>query len=244
MSFGCKRCAARDALNPDWAPRLRIPGRCTFLLAFYCGITGELVTGAWAIYSRVSLKDDSQTVANQKLDLKKWAKGIHVRAQWFEERRSTRDRRPVKEEVLRLIRTGQLEGLVVWSLDRWGRDMTELVMELDEFSRRKFTFISLRDGISLDSASGMLHAHILAAFANFERERIRERTLAGIRRARTQRKIPGRHPDHCGCGVSGHHGRVKPRFKGMTFVGWDYPGGRFVPVKSERVKAVVGGLPP
>ncbi len=202
------------------------------------------MTPRWAIYSRVSLKDDSQTVANQKLDLKKWAKDIHVKAQWFEEKRSTRDRRPVKEEVLRLIRTGQLEGLVVWSLDRWGRDMTELVMELDEFSRRKFTFISLRDGISLDSASGMLHAHILAAFANFERERIRERTLAGIRRARTQRKIPGRHPDHCGCGVSGHHGRVKPRFNGMTFVGWEYPGGRFVPAKSERATAVVGGSSP
>jgi 5-methylcytosine-specific restriction endonuclease McrA len=70
--------------------------------------------------------------------------------------------------------------------------MSELVLDIEEFTKRGVQLISLKEGLRFDSAAGQLYAHMLAAFANFERERIRERTLAGLARAKAQGKHLGR----------------------------------------------------
>ncbi len=145
-----------------------------------------------ALYARVS-KGEEQNPENQLLMLRDWAtkKGVQVEGE-FVDRASSRDTRPQKEEVLRLARLGMIDAIAFVSLDRWGRNMGELVLEIEEFTMRKVQLVSLKEGLTFDDAAGVLLAHILAAFANFERERIRERTKWGLARARAQGKTLGR----------------------------------------------------
>lgn len=147
-----------------------------------------------ALYARVS-KRLGQHPENQVLALKQWAsssshevEGIYI------DKDSTRDTRPKKEEILKKLRLGSLDGVAFMALDRWGRNMTELVLELDEFSKTGKSLISLKEGIDMSTAAGRFAAHVLAAMANFERDRLSERTKLGIARARAQGKRIGRPP--------------------------------------------------
>jgi DNA invertase Pin-like site-specific DNA recombinase len=144
-----------------------------------------------AIYARVS-KALGQNPENQLIDLRDYCKraGHEVEGEYVDEI-SSKDTRPGKEEVLKKLRINLLDGVVFWALDRWGRTMSELIFEIEEFGGKK-QIISLKEGIDLTTAAGKLSAHIWAAMANFERERIRERTLLGLARARAQGKKLGR----------------------------------------------------
>ena len=79
-----------------------------------------------------------------------------------------------------------------WSLDRWGRNATELIMEMEEFSGSKQVLFSFQEALDLSTSAGRLGANIIAAMANFERDRLRERTLLGLARAKAQGKKLGR----------------------------------------------------
>lgn len=145
-----------------------------------------------ALYARVS-KALEQNPENQLIELRKWANaGEHKVVGEFVDEVSSKDTRPKKEEVLKLLRTHQADGVAFTNLDRWGRTMSELVMELEEFSQTKISMISLKEGLDLSTAAGRLMANVLAAMANFERDRIRERTLLGLARARAMGKTLGR----------------------------------------------------
>jgi DNA invertase Pin-like site-specific DNA recombinase len=82
--------------------------------------------------------------------------------------------------------------LVCWRLDRLGRNLRHLVTLLEELQGLGVAFVSLGEGIDCTTPAGKLQLHILAALAEFERERIRERVLAGLQRARAQGKRLGR----------------------------------------------------
>ena len=82
------------------------------------------------------------------------------------------------------------------------------------------TLISLKEGLNFGTAAGKMYANLLAVFADFERELIRERTVAGLTRARAQGKRLGRHPRNCDC----------PKHRNLT--GSALRGG-FLSVKSE-----------
>jgi len=145
-----------------------------------------------ALYARVS-KALEQNPENQLLDLRRWANNAdHEVIGEFVDETSSKDTRPKKEEVLRLLRLGECQGVAFWSLDRWGRTMSELVLELEEFSKDNISLFSMKEGLDLSTAAGRLMANVLAAMANFERDRIRERTLLGLARARAQGKKLGR----------------------------------------------------
>ena len=145
-----------------------------------------------ALYARVS-KALEQNPENQMIDLRKWAAAAgHVVAGEYVDEISSKDTRPNKEAVLRMLRLGEVDGVAFWSLDRWGRTMSELVLELEEFSKSGKALISLKEGLDLSSAAGRLMANVLAAMANFERDRIRERTMLGLARAKAQGKKLGR----------------------------------------------------
>lgn len=153
-----------------------------------------------ALYARVSmaLKQDPQ---NQLIELRKWAKNAsHEVIGEFIDEVSSKDTRPQKEIVLKKMRLGEVDGVAFWSLDRWGRTASELIFELEEFSKTGKCLISLKEGIDLSTAAGRLMANMLAIMANFERDRIKERTLLGLARARSQGKILGRHRLDCRCG--------------------------------------------
>lgn len=145
-----------------------------------------------ALYARVS-KALEQNPENQLIELRKWAASAsHTVIGEFVDEVSSKDTRPEKERVLKKLRLGECDGIAFWSLDRWGRTASELIFELEEFSRTGKALISLKEGIDLSSAAGRLMANMLAIMANFERDRIRERTLLGLARAKAQGKKLGR----------------------------------------------------
>lgn len=145
-----------------------------------------------ALYARVSKALD-QNVDNQLIELRKWASNTnHQIMGEFIDEVSSKDTRPQKEIILKKMRLGEIDGVAFWSLDRWGRTMSELVLELEEFSKSGRSLISLKEGIDLSNAAGRMFANILSAMANYERDRIRERTLLGLARAKAQGKKLGR----------------------------------------------------
>lgn len=144
------------------------------------------------LYARVSKALD-QNPENQLIALRQWAKDAkhEVKGEYVDEI-SSKDTRPQKEEVLKMLRLGTVDGVGFHALDRWGRTMSELVLEMEEFMGSGKHLFSLSEGFDLSTASGRLHGHINAAMANFERDRIRERTLLGLARVRAQGKKLGR----------------------------------------------------
>jgi DNA invertase Pin-like site-specific DNA recombinase len=82
--------------------------------------------------------------------------------------------------------------VIVWRLDRLGRNLRHLILLLDELSALGVAFVSLAEGIDALTPAGRLQMGILAAIAEFERARIAERVRAGLARAKAQGKKLGR----------------------------------------------------
>lgn len=143
-----------------------------------------------ALYVRVSTSD--QTVENQKIRLIDYAEKKSLNYDIFEEIESTRKTRPVKQALLARLRNNEYEAVVIYKLDRWARSSTELILDTKELLDKGIGFISISDNLDFSSAAGKLHFAILSAFAEFERELIRERTIEGLRRAKMQGKHAGR----------------------------------------------------
>lgn len=143
-----------------------------------------------AIYCRVSTR--RQHTENQKLRLEEYAKRNNWAYITFEETESTRNTRPIKAELLRQLRLKNFDTLLIWKLDRWARSTQELILEITELYNKGIKFISLSDNIDLSTATGKLQFQIMAAFAEFERNLIRERIMEGLHRAKKQGKKFGR----------------------------------------------------
>lgn len=134
----------------------------------------------YAIYLRVSTLD--QSVENQKVRLVEYAKQHGFKYDIYEEVESSRRTRPVKQQLLQLLRQGCYSGCIVYKIDRWARSSTELILEIKELVDRGIAFISVSDSLDFSSATGRLHFQILAIFAEFERSLISERTRLALRR--------------------------------------------------------------
>ena len=94
--------------------------------------------------------------------------------------------------ALEFVRKG--DTLVVWKLDRLGRSLKDLIERINELQTRGIGFKSLQENIDTTTANGILFFHIFGAIAQFERELIRERTLAGLASARARGRLGGRPP--------------------------------------------------
>lgn len=143
-----------------------------------------------AIYCRVSTKD--QHPENQRIELEEYAKRMSYEYETFEETESTRNTRPIKANLLNMLREKKFDGVLIWRLDRWARSLSEMILEAQEMCNKNISFISLKDNIDLSTSSGRLIFHIFSALAEFEREVIRERTLLGLERAKREGKKLGR----------------------------------------------------
>jgi DNA invertase Pin-like site-specific DNA recombinase len=146
------------------------------------------------IYARVSTSNGSQTCENQLLELRRYceARGWIVHAEYTDEMSGAKDRRPGLDRLLLEARRARFQVVVCWALDRIGRDLKHLLAVLEDLQSLNIPFVSLKEGLDLGSASGRLQLAILAALSQFERERLRERTVAGLERARAQGKRLGR----------------------------------------------------
>lgn len=98
--------------------------------------------------------------------------------------------RPGLEEAITYLRDG--DTLVVWKLDRLGRSTKDLIEKVQELQGLGVGLMSLKEEINTTSASGKLIFHIFSALAEFERDLIRERTLAGLASARARGRKGGR----------------------------------------------------
>jgi DNA invertase Pin-like site-specific DNA recombinase len=144
----------------------------------------------FAVYVRVSKGD--MHPENQQIALEQYCKREGWQFEIFEEKESTRNTRPIKEEVLTRLRNREYDGVIIWKMDRWGRSLTELVNNLQELTEKGVKFISLMDNIDYTSTSGKLFANLLACFCEYERSIIRDRTMLGLDRAKKQGKCLGR----------------------------------------------------
>jgi DNA invertase Pin-like site-specific DNA recombinase len=91
-------------------------------------------------------------------------------------------------------RRRQIDAIVCWKIDRWGRSMPHFVASVQELRTLGVRFIAITQGIDTDESNptSRLMLNLLAAFAEFERELIVERTRAGLQRARREGRIGGR----------------------------------------------------
>jgi putative DNA-invertase from lambdoid prophage Rac len=97
-----------------------------------------------------------------------------------------------REDLLRAARRRELDLILVWRLDRWGRSLVDLVATLQELTALQIGFISLGEALDLTTPSGRALAGMLAVFAEFERDILRDRVRAGIAQARKEGRPHGR----------------------------------------------------
>ncbi|MGO9269459.1 MAG: recombinase family protein [Terriglobia bacterium] len=101
-------------------------------------------------------------------------------------------RRERRETVLEAARRRDIDVVLVWRLDRWGRSVTDLLATLQELEHLGVGFVSLTEALDLTTPAGRAMAGLLAVFAEFEREILRERVRAGLAQARQNGQRLGR----------------------------------------------------
>lgn len=145
-----------------------------------------------AIYARVSTFD--QEPENQLQELRRYVEARGWTAVEYTDKgvSGAKDRRPALDLMLTDAKRRRFDVVVCWRLDRLGRNLKHLITLLEDLQALGVAFVSLAEGIDATTPAGKLQMHILGAIAEFERERIRERVLAGLQRARTQGKRLGR----------------------------------------------------
>ena len=142
-------------------------------------------------YARVSKADETQV-----LDLQIDAlieSGVKKENIYTDKISGVKDNRPGLENCLKALREGDI--LVVWKLDRLGRNLKHLIEIIEDLNKRNIGFKVLTgQGVNIDTTTpaGKMIFSIFGAFAEFERELIRERTIAGLKAARARGKKGGR----------------------------------------------------
>ena len=143
-----------------------------------------------AIYTRVSMKE--QTTENQKKILVNFAERNGWAYEVFEEVESSRKTRPVQWDLFNRLLKKEFDCLLIYRFDRWARSTKELIEHVERLLDKKVGVVSYTENLDLNSSMGMAMFTIISAFAQLERDIIRERTLAGLERARAQGKKLGR----------------------------------------------------
>ena len=144
------------------------------------------------LYARVSTHDQ-QTLSLQIRAMREYAakRGWEIAVQ-IKEVGSGAAERELREKLMAAARRREIDAVVVWRLDRWGRSLADLVTTLQELAKLSVGFVSLTEALDLTTPTGRAMAGLLSVFAQFENEILRERIRAGIAEARLQGKHLGR----------------------------------------------------
>ena len=145
------------------------------------------------IYSRVSMR--GQNIKTQRLALRDYCKrnNLDIVDQYEDNGFSGKNGdRPDFTRLLADMRTGRINCIVVYKLDRIGRSLQHLLDLFGEFKNRGVDFISLSQNINTTSPEGRMFLKMLMLFAEFEREMTVERIHQGLNRARKEGKTLGR----------------------------------------------------
>lgn len=152
-----------------------------------------------AIYLRVSTRGKDQTTENQRLALAEEA----TRRGWIVAREyedsgisgaKGRDKRHGLDAMLHDAARGKFDVVMVWALDRLGRSLISLIDTAQELEAASVDLYVMQQAIDTTSPAGRMFFHIVGAFAEYERDIMRERIMAGLERARANGKRFGRPP--------------------------------------------------
>jgi DNA invertase Pin-like site-specific DNA recombinase len=144
------------------------------------------------LYARVSTHDQ-QTLPLQIRAMREYAaKRDWMVALSIKEVGSGAADRKLREKLMAAARRREIDVVLVWRLDRWGRSLVDLLVTMKELAQLGVGFVSLIEALDLTTPTGRAMAGLLSVFAEFEHEILRERIRAGIAEARLQGRHLGR----------------------------------------------------
>jgi putative DNA-invertase from lambdoid prophage Rac len=144
------------------------------------------------LYARVSTNDQHTLPMQIRALLEYAARRGWTVAMQIREVGSGAVERKAREQLMEAARRREIDAVLVWRLDRWGRSVTDLLATLQELECLGVGFVSLTEALDLTTPAGRAMAGLLAIFAEFERELLRERTRVGLAQARRNGKRLGR----------------------------------------------------
>jgi DNA invertase Pin-like site-specific DNA recombinase len=147
-----------------------------------------------ALYARVSTAAHGQDVGLQLDELRQVAaqRGWSAVEYVDEGVSGSTDRRPALDRLMADARAGRLDVVAVWRFDRFARDTRHLLTAMEEFRALGIDFVSLREQVDTSTPMGKAMFTIISAIGELERDLIRERVVAGVRRAQAAGKHCGR----------------------------------------------------
>ena len=156
------------------------------------------------LYARVS-KHDQQTLPLQIRSMREYAanRGWTIALQ-VREVGSGAAQRELRDQLLDAARRREIDAVLVWRLDRWGRSLADLVGTLEELAHLGVGFVSLTEALDMTTATGRAMAGLLSVFAQFEHDLLRERVRAGLAEAKLKGKRLGRPRT-----MDAHAGRIR-----------------------------------
>ena len=148
-----------------------------------------------AIYARVSTSD--QSCQMQLRELREYAdrRGLEIVGEYVDHGYSgAKASRPELDRLMEDARIRRFDAILVWKLDRWGRSVAHCVRSIQELVSLGVRFLAATQNIDTDESNptSRFLLHLFAAFAELEREMIRERVISGIRNAKINGKSIGR----------------------------------------------------
>jgi putative DNA-invertase from lambdoid prophage Rac len=149
------------------------------------------------LYARVSTLDQ-QTLPMQMRAMRDYAanRGWTVTMQ-VKEVGSGAKVREQRQQLIDAARRREIDVVLVWRLDRWGRSLLDLVTTLQELTDLNVGFVSISEALDLTTSTGRAMAGMLSVFAAFEHDILRDRVRAGLDHAPAMRHTP-RATRHCG----------------------------------------------
>jgi len=148
-----------------------------------------------AIYARVSTLDKGQDTEVQLRDLRSYAqaRGWIIASEYVDKGQSgAKDRRLELDRLMKDVRKRKVDLILCWRLDRLGRSLKHLILTLDELQSVGVGFVSYNENLDLTTSTGRLMFQLLGAFAEFERNLIKERVKAGLANAKAKGAKLGR----------------------------------------------------
>ena len=123
-----------------------------------------------AIYARVSTHDQN-TIPMQVKKCREYAKSrnwtvTHI----MKDIASGAKQRPQRDDILKLARKREIDTVIVWKLDRWGRSTSDVVSSLEELRELNVKFVSITEALDFSTTMGRAMSGLLSVFAEFERE--------------------------------------------------------------------------
>lgn len=151
------------------------------------GATLDIITGGLKIgYARVSKQDQNLDL---QIDALKVAGCTRI---YYEKVSGANEPRPEQEQMLKALRRG--DTVIIWQLSRLGRTLGELISLVNQFAEMGVAFEVLTERYDTSTAQGKLMLGMFASLAAYERDRLIERTHAGLAAARARGRVGGRKP--------------------------------------------------